>query len=370
MWLHIPFGSFPSSPASEDSTSESRSPSPELALWVTLSGNPTQRPLSWRGWKTRPWIRLLSGTTSPASMAARGVASWIASLAASPARTSPPPAGRKASGKATAPASGSSSDGSLAKWDPGTFSWRTSQLLLFEDSTSCLERLPTSGSMRNGSLWARETLAPRTSAIGFSSWPTARAEDSESCGNHSGPNTHKGDSLTGVTKDWRTPNTRDHHMQGPREGHEQRQETLVDQIQAWPTPRTISGGAESAERKKELGRLDAGGGDLQAAVEKWTTPKSRDWKGGQGAVERHEPDLDKQAEKFPVGPPEEKPGQSGPTSSTPARTSRRRLNPAFVCWLMGWPWWWTRAERISFAALETESWLCRQRWLLRSLFGG
>jgi hypothetical protein len=34
----------------------------------------------------------------------------------------------------------------------------------------------------------------------------------------------------------------------------------------WPTPRTITGGAESAERKQELGRTASGGGDLQAAV--------------------------------------------------------------------------------------------------------
>jgi len=44
-------------------------------------------------------------------------------------------------------------------------------------------------------------------------------------------------------------------------------------VASWPTPRTITGGAESAERKKELGRKDAGGGDLQAAVkESWPTP--------------------------------------------------------------------------------------------------
>jgi hypothetical protein len=48
----------------------------------------------------------------------------------------------------------------------------------------------------------------------------------------------------------------------------------------WPTPRTPTGGAESAERKKELGRTDSGGGDLQAAalVCGWATPSSRDWK--------------------------------------------------------------------------------------------
>ena len=33
-----------------------------------------------------------------------------------------------------------------------------------------------------------------------------------------------------------------------------------------PTPRTVTGGAESAERKQELGRTESGGGDLQATA--------------------------------------------------------------------------------------------------------
>jgi hypothetical protein len=36
-------------------------------------------------------------------------------------------------------------------------------------------------------------------------------------------------------------------------------------------------------------------------------------------------------------------------------TSGRRLNPAFVSWLMGAPWWWTKAEPISFGAREMRS---------------
>ncbi len=41
-----------------------------------------------------------------------------------------------------------------------------------------------------------------------------------------------------------------------------------------PTPRTITGGAESAERKQELGRTASGGGDIQAAalLAGWGTP--------------------------------------------------------------------------------------------------
>lgn len=55
-------------------------------------------------------------------------------------------------------------------------------------------------------------------------------------------------------------------------------------LAGWPTPRTPTGGAESAERKKELGRENSGGGDLQAAalLAGWSTPSSRDWKDSPG----------------------------------------------------------------------------------------
>jgi hypothetical protein len=45
-------------------------------------------------------------------------------------------------------------------------------------------------------------------------------------------------------------------------------------IDGWPTPRTVTGGPESAARKRELGRVKSGGGDLQAValVAGWPSP--------------------------------------------------------------------------------------------------
>jgi hypothetical protein len=43
--------------------------------------------------------------------------------------------------------------GSLAKYDPNTHSWRTHQCLLFEESTESLEIFPNWGIMQNGELW-------------------------------------------------------------------------------------------------------------------------------------------------------------------------------------------------------------------------
>lgn len=60
MWLYVPPGSCPSAPASEDLSSASNSPTPEPELYATSNGKPSPRPVSWRGWKSRPWIKLLT----------------------------------------------------------------------------------------------------------------------------------------------------------------------------------------------------------------------------------------------------------------------------------------------------------------------
>lgn len=55
-------------------------------------------------------------------------------------------------------------------------------------------------------------------------------------------------------------------------------------LSGYPTPRTGTGGPESAERKKELGRMDSGGSDLQAValMAGWSTASARDWKDSEG----------------------------------------------------------------------------------------
>lgn len=94
MWLHVLksllSGSLVSSPEEEGSTSASSAqPEAERALWCTSSGKPTQQPASWPGWKRRPWVMRLAGMTSKPSTLERGVALWISSLVARPARVIP-----------------------------------------------------------------------------------------------------------------------------------------------------------------------------------------------------------------------------------------------------------------------------------------
>lgn len=105
MWLYIPpedFNGLNISPASRSArgsaglSSGSPSQNPDIGLWVTSSETHSRRPLSWRGWATRPWIGRLSGVTLPPSTAARGAARWISSLPAIPASRLPSAAAGRA----------------------------------------------------------------------------------------------------------------------------------------------------------------------------------------------------------------------------------------------------------------------------------
>ena len=122
---------------------------------------------------------------------------------------------------------------------------------------------------------------------------------------------------------WPMASARDHKGSLPLEAR--------DQAANWPTPRVITGGGESAERKKELGRMEAGGGDLQSS-----------------------------AENFPSSRPVRTTSTHGGASSK----STRRLNPRFVEWLMGWPAGWTE---IGCSATELSRFKRRMRSCLYGL---
>lgn len=160
-------------------------------------------------------------------------------------------------------------------------------------------------------------------------WPTARAEDSESCGNHPGAT----DSLTGATRAWLTPhgmNGQDHTGKQGRGGefakqatewqtpkaseaeHSGRttdsghQSTLGTMANLWQTPATDSFRSRGGDRKEEMGldqearfwptpNTPSGGPntkstathtgvmDLDGSVLMWGTPTSRDYKDGSSA---------------------------------------------------------------------------------------
>jgi len=287
MWIYLPSTCSRSAPASDALTLRFEWLCHMLEPSATWKGKLLPR----KSWlrvlrKTTPSTRRLFGRTYGPSMAAHGVALWIASVAgtrASRSRERASSAGREIRG-----ISGRTSRASSQRSNRRLSSLKTST------HTSALD---SARSPKSYEVWAtrakQESLVRRKSAHrilenAYSSWPTARAEDSESCGNHAGST----DSLTGAAKNWKTPhgfqntdrNGKTAGGGGDGEfakqamswqtpatdsfrsrGGERKDEPGLDrQARNWKTPRSLTGGPESAQRKQELGRVESGGGDLQA----------------------------------------------------------------------------------------------------------
>ena len=301
MWLYLPPECCPSLVATEGSTSDSSSPA-EPALFVTSSGKPSPRPSSWPGWKTRPWRALLSGTTLEPSTVSRGVASWIASLAEVPVRTSPSQESAKGSGGSEA-GSGNRCSGLLAKQGLLLFSGRTSEEQSTPRSTWCRKTLKASATELRDALSQLQMSELRTNESGSSSWPTSTGTP---YGNNQSPSPGAAvrPSLDSLAAKWATPAARD------------------------------SKGANSKEHlAKARGHHDQLAN--QVAMQQWRTPTAKDGSGtgGESPDRRlaggHSVALKDQASSLPH--PE------APTGSE----SRPQLNPRFVEWLMGLPFAWT-----------------------------
>ena len=385
MWLHVPSAYLPD-------VADSISPSPSLSQVLASSA-------TWRGKSLRPasWRRVLrtelsttplSGLTCPPSMADAGVAQWISSWADFPALTSPSLASKPELPESTR-VCGSNTCGSFARFNQDLCLLRTSlQSSLFPQEQPYSEGLPPAGSMRNGELFERPTLARRINGNGASSWPTPdtntasysngqfgenlrekaatwptpNSEDSECAGNHPGAT----GSLTGAIKEWRTP-ARSDSDRGPHPHADRKagEHSLVTQADFWQTPATDSFRSRGGDRKDEMGL------DQQARVA-WPTPAASEVRQGfqdrsrgkKGTQESLTTAVYHSSLPAPATPP---PGETS-LGDTPG--SRRRLNPAFAALLMSWPWWWTSPEPIASAPLAMASWQSKARRLLSAWLNG
>jgi hypothetical protein len=229
----------------------------------------------------------------------------------------------------------------LGSFDPDTYLLRTSQACLFlEQCPEWSESWPDSGMWDSGGVYELQTSAPVTSESACSLWPTTRS--SSGGGNKSA---YEGapyrPALAQRTQTWPTARQEDVESCG---NHPGAVDSLTGAAKLWNTPRAITGGAETAERKQELGRTESGGGDLQAQTQLWQTPATDSFR-SRGGDRKDEMGLDQQARMYfvqhhcPSPPAPAIP--DGLASSEPAPTSRRRLNPRFVEWLMGFPVTWT-----------------------------
>ena len=338
VWLFVPDTAVLNSPSEL---------SPETtSAWLTLSGKPSQRPLSWREWRTRPYIRLLSGTILRPSAAASGVESWILSLRASRANLGLEQVSAKA--PTTTVGSGRKSTGLFATLIPSGFSWRTSPDSKTVDSDSSSVIFPSAGSMRNGIVSQRPKSARRTFESGSSSWPTPDASVAGGYNQTDSPGAAKRPVLSLAAKLWPSIRGIDGTKSGT--GPNSKNVSLTQESRRWATPRA---------GYKNMAGQDRRGGDRsselllpgQAREATWATPTSRDYKDGQSPSE--------------TAPTNGLLGRQAPRMLIDGATGLRALNPQFVERLMGLPP--IKSGWTGFMPVETESSLKLQRWRSWSL---
>ena len=394
-----------------------------LAQSVTLSGKHTRPRFWLAAWKKKPWLRLLSGATCEPSTADHGAASWIASLAATRASRSVSPVadvdsmilatfGRRSlsSLRKSSPASCSSRTSlAISLWDSPTSdeSLKAWGIELRRDSLrrrKSARRTSGSGcsSLESENGWATPQ-TPNGGRIGTRNEPGRQGkerhlENQAAAGDWYTPNTddcagkNKGRNLGASVEGWPTPNAADHktspdyphkggnptlpmaacHWQTPANpafssrrqvGADQREALLPGQAEHRQTPRTARGGYTRDNGNPERERPT-----LEGQAE-WATPRSAGSAGSAGVD--YQPGRKPRVNgrpitttltdqiKSPSFRPDPETLPAGSDCSSTAQTSRPRLNPAFVEWLMGWPEGWT-----DFGRAETAWSLWRQRMRL------
>lgn len=317
----------PCAPASAGSISELNSQQAErLASSVTLSGK-LSPPRSWRrAWKTKPWLARLSGATCEPSTVARGVELWIASLGGIRANRSHSPV--IVVERTILATFGPKSLASLRKSSPASCSSRTSE-----------------GTYRSDS-----TMFPVT----FTEWATALRQDCLQRRKSARRTSGNGCSSSA----WHTPKVARGAYSYANGDHNKPVLNLAGQSVMWSSPRTSD--------TNGAGQHGAGGVDLRTQVDVWQTPATDSFR-SRGGERKDEMGLDQQARVFPSSPQDPEHALSGIESCESGPTSRPRLNPAFVEWLMGWPLGWT-----DFAPVGTASsvWWPRMRSCLFGLVCG
>lgn len=345
MWLHVP-RLYLSAPEAVDSTLALDSLCEELAQSVTWREKQL-KPASWRRVLNRAgWLTRLSGLTCSASMRERGVASWMASLAASRASlTVSQASGSESTTNAT-------SGPTFSEWytNPARLgaSSRTSQASLIFTGESYDPTLKALGSRLRRESSQRRRSARLIFGNASSGWPMATVQDGE---NNAGASQWERNSfpLNVAAVNWPTPstapdapNTNSNTVNGPT--------SLGEAATLWQTPGTDSFRSRGGDRKDEQG--------LDQQSRSWATPRTN---AGTGAWDGHDggDDLQTMARDW-LSPPVELSRQVHQATGQDGSTSGRVLNPRFVEMLMGWPSGATDYESSAMG-------LCLSQW--RSLFG-
>jgi hypothetical protein len=350
-------------------------------------------------------------------MAARGVALWTASLAAS--RASPIASPDASAAALMSEISGQTPDASSSKPARGSSSSRTSAACSRRGMTKSLapsgfvETFESSVSRWREDCLRRQKLARRISASASSSsaWQTPISADSgekatqashqNSLAKQSGQwptvttsrggdNTNSaavkdrgnGNNLVGVVQQWPTPQARDGKGE-PEDLRTENARPLNEVAKVWSTPSVadVTGGrmSRSGDRSNER-LLNGQANDLS---ETWSTPRVSADRTSPTALDRQDSmsklSIAQQAEMVMGEIPDEiylvsektqrrlgfdpslLPVQVTVKTGKPHSKERRSLNPLFVEWLMGWPPAWTLVAWTDFACSETELSRFKQR---------
>lgn len=105
-----------------------------------------------------------------------------------------------------------------------------------------------------------------------------------------------------------------------------------------------------------------GGMNIQTAAASWPAPSARDWKSGDASdqtMERNSRPLNEVAVRFPLAysplaPPTSTGGQTSLNRiyHLLPRSVKRKLNPNFVDWLMGWPTGWSGYRAVGMESFH------------------
>ena len=222
-----------------------------------------------------------------------------------------------------------------------------------------------------------------TDAADISEWPTPTRAWAEG-GQTSRSGDRKDEMLIGglVRSTWLTPTslspqaargTGQDPAKRKAQGHTVNlmdQVTLYRDVAPWPTPRTADGEKNVRTLEGSLREIERKGGPQDLAQAVWTTPTTRDWKDTPGMATTG-PDGRVRLDQLPrqvaatwptptslakgtddyneagnsaglVAIRKHAMAPSGPTpSGSPEQTEKRgALNPAFACWLQGYPPEW------------------------------
>ena len=312
---------------SAGSSWESNSPVPDTAFWLTLSGKPTQRPASWRGWKTRPWsTRLFGAVTSENSIRAY-FRELTSSRAGIRANRFPTQASEQA--PRTSATCGQRSPESSASASPDSASSRTSPAIYL---------LASRKSFPTWSDWATEL---RRVCSKRRKW--VRRIDGSGCSS------------------WQTPSDPTFKYRRQVRQTERAEELLPAQAENWATTHVTcatGAGKRNPDTGENLQTQAASHPAPPGTGDNWPTPNTWDHQAqGSGVDPKNNP----KASSIKLSTLVEKHKEYGGVSG------RRSLNPRFVEWLMGLPVGWTAcvpAEMQSF-----QSWRHTHSRRLHTLLG-